>query len=394
MMRSVAIVGASLAGLSAARALREQGFDGRVTLIGDETHRPYDRPPLSKDFLLGKATLEDLDLGDEDDAGLDLDWRLGHRAAALLPAERSVLLEDGSEVTADGVICATGARARALPLAHAMDGVHTLRTLDDAVALRETLLEGGPLVVIGAGFIGAEVASTARSLGTDVTVVEAAPVPLAGPLGTDMGTTCAGLHADHGVRLVTGTPVRELVGETRVEGVRLADDTVLPAAAVVVGIGAEPNTEWLVGSGVTVDGGVLTDAGCGTGVPGVVAVGDCAAAFSPHAGRHVRVEHWTHALERPAAAVRTLLAGGEVTETAETLPYFWSEQYGVRIQFAGERAPEDTVRIVAGDPEDRSFVALYERDGAPTAVLGMNQPKQFTRWRRQIAKDRRVSTVG
>ncbi|HWM40133.1 MAG TPA: FAD-dependent oxidoreductase [Streptomyces sp.] len=395
-MRSVAVVGASLAGLSAARALRAQGYDGRIKLIGDETRPPYDRPPLSKEFLVSGTSAEELALTTDDDDSLGIDWRLGTTATALDAGERRITLSDGGDVRADGVVIATGARARTLPGADGMSGVHTLRTLDDALALRASLRSGGPLVVIGAGFIGSEVASTAMAAGLDVTVVEALPVPLAGPLGADMGSTCAGLHADHGVPLLCGTPVRRLLADGdgsppgfsrgRVNGVQLTDGTVLPAATVLVGIGAVPNTEWLAGSGLTVRDGVLTDANCATGLPHVVAVGDCAASYHPAAARHVRTEHWTHAHRQPETAVRTLLAGDDASGRPPTpLPYFWSEQYGVRIQFAGDRQDGDSVRIESGDPEDRCFLAVYERDGRPTAVLAMNQSKQFTRWRRQLA---------
>lgn len=382
MSRTVAVVGASLAGLSAARALREQCHDGRIVVIGDEAHAPYDRPPLSKEFLAGRASLDDIALGAPDDADLGLEWRLGTTAVGLDPLGRSVLLADGSEVQADGVVLATGARARRLPGSEGLGGVHVLRSLDDAVALREDLAAAGRLVVIGAGFIGAEVASTARTLGLEVTVIETQPVPLAGPLGTDMGAVCAQLHADHGTRLLVGTGVAGLVGTGRVEAVELTDGTRLPADVVVVGIGAIPNTEWLAGSGVALGNGVLTDARCATTVPGVVAVGDCAAAWSASRERHVRIEHWTHALEQPATAVATLLGTGRPAPTP--VPYFWSDQYGSRIQFAGSRHADDVVRVLEGSCADRSFLAVYERDGHPVAVLGMNQPRLFTRWRRQL----------
>ncbi|MCT2590815.1 FAD-dependent oxidoreductase [Streptomyces sp. N2-109] len=393
-MRSVAVVGASLAGLTAARALRAQGYDGGITLIGDERQAPYDRPPLSKDFLLSRTSAEDLALTTEDDQSLGIDWRLATAATALDTAGRRITLSDGGEVRADGVVIATGARARTLPGAGGMSGVHTLRTLDDALALRESLCAGGPLVIVGAGFIGSEVASAALAAGVGVTVVEALPVPLAGPLGAEMGAACAGLHADHGIPVLCGSPVRELLGGARVEGVRLEDGTVLPAAAVLVGMGSVPNTEWLAGSGLDLRGGVRTDSRGATGLPHVVAVGDCAASYRPDAARHVRTEHWTDALRQPETAVRTLLAGPDTAPgTASAgggsvrglLPYFWSEQYGVRIQFAGARRDGDSVRIDSGDPEDRCFLAVYERDGRPTAVLGMDQPKQFTWWRRQLA---------
>ncbi|WP_433831665.1 NAD(P)/FAD-dependent oxidoreductase [Actinoplanes sp. CA-015351] len=379
-MQKVAIVGAALAGLAAARALRGQSFTGQIIAIGAERHHPYDRPPLSKDFLTGACTIDDLALSDDDDLGID--WRLGTAATRLDPRGRSVHLTDGQEIPVDGVVIATGARARRPAHADGLAGVHTLRTLDDAIALRDELRNTGRLVVIGAGFIGAEVASSARSLGWDVTVVEGLPTPLAGPLGTEMGALCAQLHADHGVRLKAGTPVSALLGSDRIEAVELADGTRLPADVVVAGIGAIPNVEWLAGSGLTIDGGVVTDAAGATGLPAVVATGDCAIAFSPFAGRAVRSEHWTHALDHPATAVATLL-GAAAPDTGKA-PYFWSDQYGVRLQFAGHREPGDTVRIVEGDPEQRSFLAVYERGGHPVAVLGMNQPRLFTRWRRQL----------
>jgi NADPH-dependent 2,4-dienoyl-CoA reductase/sulfur reductase-like enzyme len=379
---TIAVVGASLAGLSAARALRDQSYGGRIVVIGDEVHAPYDRPPLSKEFLAGTASLEDIALGAPDDEDLGLEWRLSTTAVGLDHLSRSVLLDDGSAIRADGVVLATGARARRLPGSDGLDGVHVLRSLDDAIGLREDLAAGGRLVVIGAGFIGAEVASTARKLGLDVTVVETQPVPLAGPLGADMGAVCAELHADHGTRLLTGTGVAGLVGTGRVEAVELSDGTRLPADVVVVGIGATPNIEWLAHSGVALGNGVLTDARGATNIPGVVAVGDCAAAWSASAERHVRIEHWTNALEQPATAVATLLGAGEPAPTP--VPYFWSDQYGARIQFAGSRREGDVARVVEGSCADRSFLVVYERDGHPVAVLGMNQPRLFTRWRRQL----------
>jgi len=396
VVKSIAIVGASLAGIAAARALRRQSFEGEIIGIGAEPHQPYDRPPLSKAFLTGSCTETDLALTDADE-DLDVRWRLGTPAARLDPRTRSVVLQDGQEVQADGVIVATGARARRLPRTDGLKNVHTLRTLDDAIALRAGLRRAERLVVVGAGFIGAEVASSARSLGLDVTVIEALPTPLAVPLGAEMGAVCARLHGDHGVHLRTNAVVERLIvsdrpgGSGRVEAVELADGTRLPADVVLVGIGAQPNVEWLAGSGLAIDGGVVTDASCATNLPGVVATGDCAASFSPYAGRAVRSEHWTHAFEQPETAVATLLSGeSRVRSDRPAAPYFWSDQYGVRIQLAGHREEGDTVRIVEGDPEQRRFLAVYERHGQPVAVLGMNQPKLFTRWRRQLRAARPI----
>ncbi|WP_175412566.1 NAD(P)/FAD-dependent oxidoreductase [Streptomyces sp. TRM64462] len=383
-MRTVAVVGASLAGLSAARSLRKQGYDGRLVVIGDEPHRPYDRPPLSKEFLAG--TLGEADLALEtDDEDLGAQWLLGVRAAGLDHARRVIRLADGREVPADGVVIATGAAARTLPGAEGLAGVHTLRTLDDARALRDGLARGGRLVVIGGGFIGAEVASTAYALGLDVTVVEAARTPLAGPLGETMGAVVSGLHADHGVRLECGVGVKGLSGETRVDAVLLEDGRTLPADIVVVGVGARPCVEWLEGSRIALDNGVKCGADGRTSLAGVVAVGDCANWYDPRAGRHLRVEHWTGARERPDAAIATLLAGGAIEPGVPRPPYFWSDQYGVKIQFAGHAAGADSVTIEAGAADDRDILAVYRRAGNPVAVLGMNQPRLFMRRRKQLA---------
>ncbi|MEN1883938.1 NAD(P)/FAD-dependent oxidoreductase [Streptomyces mirabilis] len=383
-MRTVAVVGASLAGLSAARSLRKQGYDGRLVVIGDELHRPYDRPPLSKEFLAGTLGEADLSL-ETDDEDLRAEWLLGARAAGLDRTERAVRLADGREVRADGIVIATGAAARTLPGSEGLAGVHTLRTLDDARALRDELARGGRLVVIGGGFIGAEVASTAYALGLDVTVVEAAPTPLAGPLGARMGDIVSALHVDHGVRLLCGVGVKGLSGERRVDAVLLEDGRSIPGDIVVVGVGARPCVEWLEGSGVELDNGVKCGADGRTSLAGVVAVGDCASWYDPRAGAHRRVEHWTGARERPDAAIATLLAGGAVEPGVPRPPYFWSDQYGVKIQFAGHAAAADSVTIEAGAADDRDVLAVYRRAGVPVAVLGMNQPRLFTRWRKQLA---------
>ena len=385
-MRTVAVVGASLAGLSAARSLRKQGYDGRLVVIGDEPHRPYDRPPLSKEFLAGTVSEADL-LLEMDDEDLRVEWLLGTRAVGLQVdgAERVLLLDDGREVRADGVVVATGAVARNLPGTDGLTGVHTLRTLDDARALRDELALGGRLVVIGGGFIGAEVASTAYALGLDVTVIEAAPTPLAGPLGETMGQIVSALHEAHGVRLLCGVGVKGLSGETRVDAVLLEDGRTVPADMVVVGVGARPCVEWLEGSGVELDNGVKCGADGRTSLAGVVAVGDCANWYDPQAGSHRRVEHWTGARERPEAAVAALLSWGAVEAGAPRPPYFWSDQYGVKIQFAGHAAGADSVTVEEGAPGDRSFLAVYRCAGQPVAVLAMNQPRLFMRWRKQLA---------
>ncbi|WP_189788563.1 NAD(P)/FAD-dependent oxidoreductase [Streptomyces capitiformicae] len=383
-MRTVAVVGASLAGLSAARSLRKQGYDGRLVVIGGELHRPYDRPPLSKEFLAGTIGEADLALESEGE-DLGAEWLLGTRATGLDRMDRAVRLADGREVRADGIVIATGAAARTLPGSEGLAGVHLLRTLDDARALRDELARGGRLVVIGGGFVGAEVASTAYALGLDVTVIEAAPTPLAGPLGETMGGVVSALHADHGVRLLCGVGVKGLSGERQVNAVLLEDGRTVPADTVVVGVGARPCVEWLEGSGVALENGVKCGVDGRTSLAGVVAVGDCANWYDPRAATHRRVEHWTGARERPDAAVATLLSGGAAEPGVPRPPYFWSDQYGVKIQFVGHAAGADSLTIEEGTPDDRNVLAVYRRAGHPVAVLGMNQPRLFTRWRKQLA---------
>jgi NADPH-dependent 2,4-dienoyl-CoA reductase/sulfur reductase-like enzyme len=382
-MQTLAIVGASLAGLSAARAARAQGFAGQLVVIGDEPHRPYDRPPLSKDFLLGSVTAEDLFL-ESDAEELDAEWVLGAGAASLDASSRTILLKDGRVVQADGIVIATGARARQLPTLAGLSNVFTLRTLADAQSLAPELVPGSRMVVIGAGFIGAEVAAAAASRGMEVTIIDTKPVPFAAQLGTEMGAVVAGLHAANGVELISSAVIEDFYsGEGNVTGLRLAGGRYVPADVVVVGIGAEPNIGWLEGSGLELRGGVVCDAMGRTGVPGIVAVGDCAAWFDQTAGTHRRLEHWTGALERAALAVEALLDAGAVPKPARP-HYFWSDQYGVKLQFAGHSAGYDRLEIEVGDTQTHSCLAVYYRGDVPVAVLGMNQPRLFTKWRRSL----------
>jgi NADPH-dependent 2,4-dienoyl-CoA reductase/sulfur reductase-like enzyme len=308
------------------------------------------------------------------------------------------------------VVIATGARARQLPDptgAGPLRGVHTLRTLDDALALRAELVPGARLVVVGGGFIGAEIASTALELGVQVTLIEMAATALAGPLGEELGAIFAALHVTRGVQVLTGVPVDSLVpkptdgsdgsegsegsdgfegsggfeGPGRVGGVRLVDGRTLPADVVLVGIGSIPNTEWLAGSGILGAGpggdlaaGVAITEGGATNLPGVVATGDCAATHSRFADRVIRYEHWTNALQHPAVAVATLLGRPAPRQSVTAgVPYFWSDQYGLRLQFAGHYHPGDVVEIVEGDVATHSFVAVYRREGRPVAVLAERQ---------------------
>ncbi|MEM7287276.1 MAG: FAD-dependent oxidoreductase [Actinomycetota bacterium] len=379
-MRSITIVGASLAGLRAAETLRRDGFDGTITMIGDEPHRPYDRPPLSKQILAGSWEPDRAPLAsDESFDDLNVEWRLGTRATGLDMASATVALDDGSSVTHDGLIIATGARCRTIRGTEDLDGVHTLRTLDDCLAIRADFeASPGRVVVVGAGFIGAEVAATAKELGLDVTMVEMAPVPFEPILGARMGQVCADVQRDHAVDLRTGVGVEAIEGGDRVERVVLTDGTVLDADVVVVGVGVVPNTEWLEGSGLTLDNGVVCDETC-LAAPGVVAAGDVARWPNRRFDEVMRVEHWDNAVEQGVHAARRLLSGGDDPYTP--VPWFWSDQFDRKIQLAGRTRPDDDVEIVTGSIEERRFAAAYGRNGKLVGILGFNRPRHVMQYR-------------
>ena len=400
-LEHVVIVGGSLAGLRAGETLRNLGFGGRLTVIGEEPHQPYDRPPLSKQVLSGKWEPERSALRrPEAIAQLDIDWHLGVAASGLDLEARCVGLSTDEVVHFDGLIIATGSSPRRLPdslteqLSDAGPTVMELRTLDDAVALRSLIAPGGrSVVVIGAGFIGLEVAATASALGNTTTVVEAGPAPLIRGLGAEMGRAIAALHAD------AGTPIRcgeQVIGiDDRGVSMHLGHTTeVLPADVVVVGIGVQPNTRWLESSGLRIDDGVVCDEFLNAGVPGVYAAGDVARWPNPLFDETMRVEHWSNAAEQGAAAAHNLLAtAGLIDEGPEAygaVPFFWSDQYQHRIQFlgraggAGAAADDVAVEVVVGSVEDRSFVALYGHGGRLRGVLGVNRPKQTMPYRRLL----------
>ena len=384
-MKSVTIVGASLAGMRAAESLRREGFEGTITVVGDETDAPYDRPPLSKQVLAGEWQPERIALYDEamlED--LQLTWRLGVRAVQFDAASHTVTLGDGERLKADGVVIATGARTRTLRGTEDVAGVYTLRTVADSMAIRsEFEAMPGRVVVVGAGFIGAEVAATARGRGLDVTMVEMAETPLERVLGAEMGRVCADVHIDHGVDLRLGVGVESITGSDRVEQVVLTDGTRLDADVVIVGVGVVPNTEWLEGSGLEIDNGVVCDETC-LAAPGVVAAGDVARWPNRLFGQSMRVEHWDNAIEQGMAAARRLLAGDDGQPFAP-VPWFWSDQYDRKIQLAGRSGPDDEVVVVTGSPAERRFAAIYGRAGRIVAVLGFNRPRHVMQYRRLIA---------
>lgn len=376
------VVGASLAGLRAVEGARRSGYDGPVTLIGAESHLPYDRPPLSKAFLDG-AELPPFRSGRVLREELGARLLLGTTASGLDTTARTVRTT-GGDVPYDALVVATGATARRLPGSGHLRGVHVLRTRDDAEAIRAALDSGARTVVIGAGFIGSEVASAAHRRGLSVTVVEALPVPLVRAVGESMGEACAGLHRRNGMDLRCGTTVAALEGEGSVEAVRLDDGTLLPADLVVVGVGADPATGWLEGSGLTLDNGIVCDEKLFTGVPGVYAAGDVARWHNPVFGRSMRLEHWTSAAEQGAAAARNALdpAGAE---PYGCVPYFWSDWYDTRIQFLGAVAG-DEIRVVGGDVAAGRFVALYREGGRLSGVLTMNGRAEIMKYRGLILR--------
>ena len=380
-LRSVAVVGASLAGLRAVEALRARGFDGRIDWIGAESHEPYDRPPLSKQVLRGEWGPERIILARNGLAGCAAQQHFGRRALRLDVAARRIELDVGDPVAFDGLVIATGASPRKLPGQPELAGVFVLRTLDDALAIRRALDAQPRVVVVGGGFIGAEVAASCRQRGAAVTMVEALGNPLEQALGPELGALYAAIHRDHGVDVRTGVAVAAIEGERRVERVRLADGSVLPADLVVVGIGVRPETAWLEGSGIEVQDGVVCDASCATKVPGIVAAGDVARWTNPRYGESMRVEHWTNAALQAQAAVARLLDGPKAAKPFTPVPYVWSDQYDTKLAVAGRPRAGDEVRVVNGSFAERKFVALYGRAGRLVGAVAMNRMRKHLEWR-------------
>jgi 3-phenylpropionate/trans-cinnamate dioxygenase ferredoxin reductase subunit len=389
---TVLVVGASLAGWRAVETLRSEGFDGKISLIGDERHLPYDRPPLSKQVLAGTWPPEKAVLADKRRSSEHrVHEVLGRRAVHLDAGARKIELEDGSVLEGDAVVIATGARPRPLPGTEALsqrDGLFTLRTLDDSLALRGavTAVDAARVVVIGAGFIGAEVASTCAALGCRVTVLEALDVPLRNVLGTKIGSHFASLHESHGVDLRTGVGVRAIRQAEAGTGDRLVVELeggeAFPADVVVVGIGVIPETDWLADSGLTIDNGVVCDERL-FAADGIVAAGDIARWQWRRDGgeEQIRIEHWQVAAEAGVAAARNLLAGRVDALAFSPVPYFWSDQYGIRLQVLGSPRGSDEIHIAEGSPEEGKFLALFGRDDRLRAVAAIGKPRQLMGFR-------------
>jgi 3-phenylpropionate/trans-cinnamate dioxygenase ferredoxin reductase component len=395
LMDSVIVVGASLAGWRATEALRAEGFAGKITLLGEEPHLPYDRPPLSKQVLAGTWPAEKAVLADKKRSSeLQVHEVLGRRAVRLDVDGLAVETDDGDVLTADGIVLATGAAPRRLPDTVSLtprDGLFTLRTLDDSLALRAavTAVDEPRVVVIGAGFIGSEVASTCASLGGRVTVLEVMDIPLVNVLGPLVGAYCASLHGANGVELRAGVKVESIRRVDSVGGaprpglsVRLVGDDVVEADVVVVGIGVTPSTRWLEGSDLTVDNGVVCDDSL-YAADGIVAAGDMARWLWRHDQfeEFIRIEHWEVAANAGLAAARSLLAGRKDAPPFTPVPYFWSDQYGIRFQVLGNPGGDDDVEVVDGSVEDGKFVALFGRAGRLRAVFAIGKPRQLMGFR-------------
>jgi NADPH-dependent 2,4-dienoyl-CoA reductase/sulfur reductase-like enzyme len=366
----IVIVGGGLAGAKAAEALRGQGYGGELTLVAAETHLPYERPPLSKGYLMGGAAFDEAVVHPQDwYAQNSVDLRLGCRAEAVNRPAHTVTLSDGSSVHYDKLLLATGALPRRLPVPGVTaTGVHYLRTLEDSDAIRARFGPDHRLVIIGGGWIGLEVAAAARAADTEVTVVEAAALPLLAVLGDDMARVFADLHRSHGVDLRLGASLTEISTDgTAVSGVRLADGSFIPADTVVVGVGVAPDVSLAQEAGLDVDNGVLVDASLRTSDPDVFAVGDIANHDHPVLGTRIRVEHWATALNQPATAAAAMLGGDA---RYEELPYFFSDQYDLGMEYIGHHAPLDRV-VTRGDVEAREFVAFW-LDGENRVTASMN----------------------
>jgi 3-phenylpropionate/trans-cinnamate dioxygenase ferredoxin reductase component len=364
------IVGAGLAGAKAAEALRDEGFDGRIVLIGDEAELPYERPPLSKDYLRGESPRENARVQSD---GFYLDNEIELRTSTTVERleldRRAVALADGERVGYDRLLLATGAAPRRLSVPGSeLDGIHYLRELRDADAIAARLERGGRVVLIGAGWIGAEVAASARQKGLDVTVVGREELPLERILGSELGRIYADIHRDRGVELIGGAVLDRFEGGTAVERVRLADGRALETDFVVVGVGVEPRTGLARNAGLAVDDGILVSERLETNVGGVFAAGDVANAYHPFYGRRLRVEHWANALNQPLVAARAMLGK---PASYERLPYFFSDQYDVGMEYSGYATKWDEV-VFRGDPDGREFIAFWLHGGRVVAAMNLN----------------------
>jgi len=388
------IVGASLAGAKAAETLRAEGFDGRLVLIGTEDERPYERPPLSKDYLRGEVGREKVYVHEEGFyAEQSIDLRLGRTAVSLDTSVNELTLDDGERLRYDRLLLTTGAEPRQLQIpGNELDGVLYLRSVKDSDVLRERLDRGGKVVVVGAGWIGAEVAASARQRGLEVTLLDPNEVPLERVLGIEVGAVYRDIHADHGVQMLLGTGVEAFEGHTAVEQVRTSDGRELECDFVVVGIGAQPRTDLATQAGIAVNDGILVDEHLQTSAPGVLAAGDVARAHHPFYGQGIRVEHWSNALNQGPAAARNMLGHADAYDR---LPYFFSDQYDTGMEYSGFARTWDRV-VFRGDPASREFIAFWlvgdtVRAGMNVNVWEVTDPIQRLIRERVAVEDRRLA---
>jgi 3-phenylpropionate/trans-cinnamate dioxygenase ferredoxin reductase component len=386
--KRIVMVGGGLAAARTSEQLRRANFDGPITIVSDEVHLPYDRPPLSKQVLrseLDDVTLKPREFYDENDITL----LLGSAVTALDTAAQTVTLENGTSISYDELVIATGLVPKRIPSFPALAGIHVLRSFDESMALREEATKARRAVVVGAGFIGCEVAASLRGLGVEVVMVEPQPEPLASVLGEQIGALVSRLHRAEGVDVRTGIGVSKVAGTDRVERVALSDGTELDVDLVVVGIGSRPATEWLEGSGVEVDNGVVCDHVGRTSASHVWALGDVAS-WTDATGHQARVEHWSNVAEQARVLVPALL-GQDVASNLVVVPYFWSDQYDVKIQCLGEPEADDIIHLVNDD--GRKFLAYYERDGVVVGVVGGGMPGQVMKTRAKIASGAPIGEV-
>lgn len=383
------IVGASLAGGRAAETLRQEGFDGKVVLIGAEPERPYERPPLSKDVLRGDASEEKAFLRPaEFYAENAIELRLGTTAERLVPSERAIALAGGDRIRYDKLLIATGAGVRRLNVPGVdLPGVHYLRTIRDARAIRDATASASRVVVIGAGFIGAEVAASCRMRGLDVTVLEVLPVPLQRVLGNEVGEIYGRIHREHGIDLRLGEGIAEFRGASRLEEVVTSSGKKIACDVAVVGVGVQPAVSWLEGSEIALQNGVLVDEFSATNLPGVYAAGDVANWWHPALGERLRVEHWDNAQNQGVAAAKSMLGKGEAYRP---VPYFWSDQYDLTLQYVGHASGQDEV-VFRGSSDPQKLLAFYLRDGRLRAAIGVNRFKDVTAVRRLMRNGVEVS---
>jgi 3-phenylpropionate/trans-cinnamate dioxygenase ferredoxin reductase subunit len=374
---TIAIVGASLTGSSAAATLRDEGFEGRVVLIGAEPQLPYDRPPLSKAYLRGGTPFEKTLLRPpEFYRERQIETRLGTTVTRIDAEKRRLELDGGDSLEYDSVLVATGGRNRRFPIPGLdLPGVYDLRTVADADRIRQAIARGGRAVVVGMGFIGAEVAGSLRECGLEVTAIEPFATPLFRALGEEIGRVIEGLHRDHGVELILGDAVAAFEGRGRVERVVTRSGRRVECDFAVFGLGIEPATDVVAGTGVRLDNGIVVDDLCRSSVPSIFAAGDVANHYHPVCARHMRVEHWQNGIKQGAAAARSMLGRGQ---PYEEIHWFWSDQYDANIQYAGFHAPWDRV-VVRGDLAARKFLAFYLTDGRVESVVAINQGRDLRR---------------